>query len=393
MRILFPSLSRFPSTRAPAVQVANMAQALAELGHEVRLIIPTGDRGPDATPPTPDAMTALFGFRPAFEVTTLSRTIHRGQSYLHAARIARTAGRWPADLLFSRNLRACLAPALRGVPTVFEAHTVTSLTGRQDRWTLDRLLGAPGFRGIVAISAGLGEDLSTVLGVPPGSIHVAHDAVRITDVPPVRAGRAASDRIVLGYTGSMFPGRGVELLVAVADRDPRVELHLVGGPEETARAWAEAAPTALADGRIVIHGQVSPARARELQRSADVLAAPFANRVLTDSGVDSSRWMSPMKVAEYMASGRPIVTSDLPVLREVLRPEVDALMVPPEDVDAFAAAVGRIADDPALGERLAGSALERAQHDLTWSLRAQRILERFMGRSPDDAADQAGGVR
>ena len=377
MRILFPTLSRFPTREAPAVQVTNMAQAFAELGHEVRLVVPAGDRGPDATTPTPGAMTALFGFRPAFEVTTLSRRIHRGQSYLHAARIARIARRWSADLLFSRNLRACLVPALRGVPTVFEAHTVTSLTGRQHRWTLDRLLGAPGFRGIVAISGGLGEDLSAALGVPHGSIHVAHDAVRITDVPSVRPRRTASDRVALAYTGSMFPGRGVELLVAVAERDARVELHLVGGPEETARTWAQAAPTALADGRIVIHGQVDPARARELQRSADVLAAPFANRVLTDSGVDSSRWMSPMKVAEYMASGRPIVTSDLPVLREVLRPGVDALMVPPEDVDAFTAAVGRLADDPALGERLATSALERAQHDLTWSLRAERILERF----------------
>jgi glycosyltransferase involved in cell wall biosynthesis len=56
-----------------------------------------------------------------------------------------------------------------------------------------------------------------------------------------------------------------------------------------------------------------------------------------------------MKVFEYMASGRPIVISDLPVLREVLRPDVDALMVPPEDPDALIAALIRLRDDPQLG--------------------------------------------
>jgi glycosyltransferase involved in cell wall biosynthesis len=78
-----------------------------------------------------------------------------------------------------------------------------------------------------------------------------------------------------------------------------------------------------------------------------------------------------------MASGRPIVISDLPVLREVLRPEIDALMVPPEDLTALAAAVDRLIEDPSLGRRLAASALERARAEFTWDRRAAAILERF----------------
>jgi len=383
MRIVFPTLSRFPSSEAPAVQVANMAQAFAELGHEVRLVVPAGEASATPTPPTPDAIEDLFGFRPAFTVTTLSRRIHRGQSYLHAARIASLAHPERTDLVFSRNLRACLAPALRGVPTVFEAHTLTSLTGWQDRWTLRRLQRAPGFRGIVAISQLLADDLASELGIPTDRILVAHDAVRIdAAASPRSAARASEDRMSVGYTGSMFPGRGVELLVSLAERDSRVELHLVGEPEAVARRWMELAPTAAHEGRVIIHGRVSPARARELQRGFDVLAAPFAKRVLTDSGVDSSRWMSPMKVFEYMASGRPIVTSDLPVLREVLRPGVDALMIAPENIDSLLDAIGRLADDHALGERLATSALERVQSEFTWSIRARRVLDRFVPRRP-----------
>ena len=381
MRILFPTLARFPGPGASVVQVANMAQALAELGHEVVVVAPAG-------PPRSAASGASteqdFGFVPAFAVRTLSRGIHRGQSYLHALRIARIASTERFDLVFSRNLRACLLPAMRGIPTVFEVHTLNVLTGPQDRRVVRRLQRAPGFGGFVAISQALADDVARTVGIDPERILVAHDAVRITDDTSTAA-RVESPQgtVSVGYTGSMYPGRGVELLVTVVEREPRITLHLVGGPEQVARAWATSAPRAHAAGRIVIHGPVSPARSRELQRGFDVLVAPFARRVSTDSGVDSSRWMSPMKVFEYMASGRPIVISDLPVLREILRPGIDAIMVTPEDADALADAVRLLADDRALAGRLAASALERARELFTWRRRAERILDRFAVRSAE----------
>ena len=368
MRILFPTLAPFPGPGASVVQVANMAQAFAELGHQVTIVAPTASsigRGID------------FGFTPAFRVRTLSRQVRRGQSYLHAVRIARIANVGDFDLVFSRNLRACLLPASRGIPTVFEVHTLNSLTGAQDRWVVRQLERAPGFRGFVTISQALADDVTETLGVDAQRILVAHDAVRIDDVPATEHPPSPPGTITVGYTGSMFPGRGVEQLVALAERDRRVTLHLVGGPEQAAMDWASAASGAYSEGRLVIHGPVTPVRARELQRTFDVLAAPFARRVSTNSGIDSSRWMSPMKVFEYMASGRPIVISDLPVLREVLRPEIDALMVPPEDLTALAAAVDRLIEDPSLGRRLAASALARARAEFTWDRRAAAILERF----------------
>jgi hypothetical protein len=154
MKILLLTLAPVLSREAPAVQVANMAQAFADLGHDVTVVATVADPTIDADQPE-----RLLGFRPSFRIMTLSRRIHRGQSYLHALRIARLARRGGFDLVFSRNLRGALLPALRGVPTVFEAHTLSSLTGAQDRRILARLLRTPGFRGIVAISQGLADDL------------------------------------------------------------------------------------------------------------------------------------------------------------------------------------------------------------------------------------------
>jgi glycosyltransferase involved in cell wall biosynthesis len=376
LRILMPTLAPYPSALASTVQSANMAQAFAELGHEVLLVAANHDPGLTNIVGSTDP-AALYGFAPAFRTRTLSERSRRGQSYVNALRIARIARRWRPDLMLSRDLRGCLLPAGRGVPTMYEVHSLTSIEGRQERWVMERLLRMPAFLGFIAISAALADDLAATFAIPLDRIAVAHDGVRLMSGHPSEPRAAGDGTVRVGYTGSLFAGRGIELLAAVAARAPWVELHLVGGPADAAQALEERLAAARS-GRIVVHGMVTPARARELQRDMDVLVAPFARQVITDSGVDTSRWMSPMKVFEYMGSGRPIVISDLPVLREVLQPEVDALMVPPEDPDALLAALERLRDDPALRERLAASALERARSEFTWEGRARHVLERYV---------------
>jgi glycosyltransferase involved in cell wall biosynthesis len=380
-RILMPMLASYPSALASTVQSVNMAQAFAERGHDVMLVAANNDPSLATVLGATDA-ASLYGFTPAFRTRVLSVRSRRGQSYINAVRIARLVRQERPDLILSRDLRGCLIPAILGVPTVFEAHSLTALLGRQERWAISRLLRTPAFRGFVVISEPLAQDLAREFDVPKDRILVAHDAVRPEDPGPSAGaapdGRSPTDRpLRIGYTGSLFAGRGIELLIEVAGRAPWAELHLVGGPADVANALRERLAD-LPGGRIVIHGMVTPIRARELQREADVLVAPFARKVGTDSGVDTSRWMSPMKVFEYMASGRPIVISDLPVLREILRPEVDALMVTPEDPDALLAALERLRDDPDLGRRLASSAQERVHAEFTWDRRAQKVLSRFL---------------
>ena len=365
MRILLPTLAPFPSSDASVVQVAHMAQAFAALGHDVLLVAPVPGEG---------TLTDVLGEEPRFAVRTLSHRVHRGQSYVHALRIAALARDWRPDLIHSRNLRGSLLPALRGVPTVLEAHTIGALSGRQDRWALRRLLAAGGGRGVVAISAALADDLTAELGVPADRILVAHDAVRPTAVPS--ASRAGSGPLHVVYTGSLYPGKGAEIIVEIAARCPWARFSVAGGPADRA-AELRSRGDALGLANLAVLGPLAPVGARALQADADVLVAPFSRRVESDSGHDIARWTSPMKLFEYLASGRPAVVSDLPVLREVLRPEVDALMVPPDDPDALVGALERLRDDPELGVRLATAALERVRSEFTWELRARRILERF----------------
>ena len=383
MRILMPVLVRMPSARAPALQTANMAQALVEHGHEVIVASPAPplpSELPDgwSAASTAEADARLLGFTPGFRVVHGARRVRRGQSLTQSARIARLARRLRPDLVLTRDLRAAVLPALRGVPTVVELHTLTSVSGALDRAALRRLRRTPGHRGLVAISDPLAEDLVAEGLATAEEVLVAPDAVRVdAHAEAVDAGRPATDgaRPQVGYTGSLYPGKGAETVVALAERCPWADFHLAGGPAEEAERLRR-----RADGRanLVVHGLLAQPETLALQRSCDVLVAPFAAVVRSNSGVDIARWTSPLKVFEYLASGRPSVIGDLPGLRGVVHDGQDALVVPPGDVDAFAAALERLTADPVLAARLGRAGRTAAVERWSWSARAERILERFV---------------
>ena len=97
---------------------------------------------------------------------------------------------------------------------------------------------------------------------------------------------------------------------------------------------------------------------------------------------------SPTKLFEYMGLRKAIVASDLDQIGEVVEHERSGLLCPPGDVESAAAAVRRLLGDPALRERLAEGALQRAADHYSWSAHARRILRALRGTP----APEAGGT-
>jgi len=86
-----------------------------------------------------------------------------------------------------------------------------------------------------------------------------------------------------------------------------------------------------------------------------------------------------MKLFEYMASGTPIIASDVPSLREVLSVE-SAVWVCPDDSEELASMISRIFTDGESGTKYAQSALEEVSN-YTWEKRAREVLRRINGRA------------
>jgi glycosyltransferase involved in cell wall biosynthesis len=117
-------------------------------------------------------------------------------------------------------------------------------------------------------------------------------------------------------------------------------------------------------------------KALRLLAASDVCVSPHV------PNPDGSRFFgSPTKLFEYMGLGRAIVASDLEQIGEVIEHERTGLLSPPGDVDAAAAAILRLLDDPDLRSRLGDAALAEARERYSWKAHTRRILDALAARA------------
>jgi glycosyltransferase involved in cell wall biosynthesis len=162
----------------------------------------------------------------------------------------------------------------------------------------------------------------------------------------------------------------VDVLVDAMASVPGARLVILGGirgEADGARIEELVRARGLSD-RTEMPGTVSPARVAEELRRAAVVAVPFLATAMTE------RHTSPLKAFEAMAAGRPIVASDLPSSREVLRDGENALLVPPGSAAGLAAALRRVLDDTDLARRLAERAYAAAPA-YSWDARARALTD------------------
>jgi glycosyltransferase involved in cell wall biosynthesis len=339
MRIAVLAASRIPSRTANSIQVMQVCQSMAELGHEVRLLVPgTGQvEWPD--------LAEHYALRRRFDIRWIPSlaVLRRYDFCWKAVLIAR---RWGAEVVYAFALPAAAMAARRGNRVVLELHELPS--GRLGPAWLRMFLRGRGRRRLVCISRGLQRAVQE--GYPADAARVETtvlpmgvDLERYRSLPaPAEARRrlGLAPRPTAMYTGHLYRGRGISLLLEVAGRVPRTEMVCVGGEEEAVRFWREQAARA---GRRNIHfvGHVPQAAVAMYQAAGDVLLMPYERVVAGSSGGDTAGVASPMKMFEYLAAARPILAA-VPTDGEaaaLIRETRAGAVVAPDDVDGLTAAL------------------------------------------------------
>jgi glycosyltransferase involved in cell wall biosynthesis len=388
MKIAVIAPTQIPARRANTLQVMKMAQALQTIGHSVCLLAPEAPGEPvEAEARDWETLARHYGLQSPFPVEWLpaSPGLRR---YDYSWRAVRRARRWQADLIYTRLPQAAALASQMGLPAIFEIHDIPQgFWGPQSlRW----FLKGRGARRLVVITQALRADLGGRFHLPvsPDFTLVAPDGVdlrRYEELPAPSEARLAlvgeapggqiaalrPERFTAGYSGHLYAGRGVELLLELARRLPEMNFIIAGGePKEVERVRGQAQAGQLEN--ILLPGFVPNADLPRYQAACDVLLMPYQRQVAASSGGDISRYLSPMKLFEYLACGRAIVSSDLPVLQEVLHPG-NAILLDGQDVEAWAAALQKLEADPELRLRLAAQAHADAGQ-YSWEARAGKIL-------------------
>ncbi|MEV5378257.1 glycosyltransferase family 4 protein [Streptomyces nondiastaticus] len=367
MRIAYLHSGSIPSVFANGVHIMRMCDAFSAAGHEVTLYATPGSQ------PADDPY-AYYGVRHRFPVRRVPCPDYTPAGYWKRAEAVRDLliRDGVPDLLYGRDPYS-LSAAADLAPFVYEVHQLRDDLAPAG---MERdLLAQPRLARVVVITHALARDLQAAYPGPgPLPVLVAPDCAdpvdpATTTALPELPGRPDAPRI--GYVGHLYDGRGIDLIIELARRLPAFDFHLVGGTPEYRARWEESCGLP----NVHFHGHRPPSDLPAYYPHFDVVLAPHQRKVYTWGNLfEIGRWTSPMKIFEYMAHGRPIVASDLPVLREVLHDGVNCLLCPPEDIDAWAAALNRLVADEALRRALGDEARRQVLDRYTWRRRADDVL-------------------
>ncbi len=391
-RLLYIANARLPTEKAHGLQIMKMCQAFARCGAEVELVVPFRVQTARMRPVRD--LWRYYGIRerfglarlPSLDVLFFGRYLPGRLFYLpfYAQALTFSAcavlyNLWRrSQVLYSRDWQFFLLWLpwrwLKRRALILEEHKFPGHSGWGARLHLavsrrvDRL---------VVITRGL-KELYVAAGIPAEQVLVAPDGVDLAQFdPPIertearrRLGLPVEDKVVC-YTGHLFEWKGVYVLVDAALHLPDALFLIVGGmAEDRERLWTYVAERAIENVRLVAH--VPPIEVPAYLFAADVLALPNSAREAI-----SREYTSPLKMFEYMASGTPIVATDLPSVQEMLRHGENAVLVAPDDPAALAKGIRLVLETLGLGQRLAA----QAHHDVaawTWEQRAANILA-FVG--------------
>ena len=335
MKIACIATSQVPSSTANSIQVMKAVDALQQAGHEACLWVP------GAGEVAPVDLTNFYGLKTRFAVHQLpSRKALKRYDFAWGA--VRAARKWGADLIYTWFSPDAVLGLWAGLPVILELHDLpTGQAGpRWFRW----FTRAGGKKRLLVITDALQHALETAYAVrfEPHQVQVAPNGMDwedYADMPDSRQARQElhlDERTTAVYTGHFYAGRGMELLFSLAQRLPQVHFLWVGGrPQDVIRWQARLDSSGVKN--VTLTGFVDKKDLPLYQAAGDFLLMPYEKAIAGSSGGNSAAICSPMKMFDYLAAGRVILTSDLPVLHEVLN-EGNAVFCPAEDVDAWQAA-------------------------------------------------------
>ncbi|TVR11468.1 MAG: glycosyltransferase [Planctomycetota bacterium] len=365
-RICYGAMSNLPSPTANSVHVLHVAQACCDLGCRTHLIACRGD---DVV--NKQEIANKYGVRGGFHVTLLPWPAIPGWGFICGVIFGCTASWQRSDLAWTRSLPMALWSSLLGVPTVYEAHGPVPEGSCYARLLWRILQARSRFRALVVISRSLARRYIVDCIKQRRKLLVAPDAAQ-PNPHAVHRSRPfiQRERLRAVYVGHLHAGKGVELIVTLSNLCPRMEFHIYGGP-----VCRIPALTAVARREnCFFHGEIPHAEVSGILALADIALLPNKPHSWGHGETeDIGAFTSPLKLFEYLAAGVPVIASDLPVLREILCDNVNALLCPWNDADAWRKALERLYDEE-LRERLGKAGVNCIRECHNWQERTRKVI-------------------
>ena len=368
LKLLYCAFDPVPYPKGSGSRISATVQALAQAGASVTL------HTPDQPQPLPGFPTRLEGHNIDHQPVEIRQEnfLDRVLEFRRSVELRLRSERYDAAIFRSPWEGLPIVEALplsvyevHGFPSTELASHFPEIRNRHE--IVDRLIGEENSclaRARLFLTPSLtSRQYLMRRGVHPDKIRVipnSFDAAEVGDLGPIPP---LEGPVRVGYMGTLAPWQGLENLLealALSRREGREYRLVVAGTRKGrwSRRLRELASHLRLKDTLELHGPLPKDQLFQLLGSCHVLAAP-----LPDDPRNGMQGCCPIKILEYMACRRPILSTRIPPVEEILKDNESACLVPPNSASWLARGLSRLLSDPERAAGLADAAYRRLTSD------------------------------
>lgn len=369
MKILYISDSTLPSRSANSIHVMKMCNAFAGIGNRVVLLGKNTNAGIPGIP----NIKKFYDAKNDFSIKIFPQKKFKGSGRFYNVSLPFLISRGKFDIYYTRAIYPALWLTLMNKKFYFEIHEPFDSKNNWLKKIFSFIVSRNRVERWVVISLALKRYLVTHYKINEDKILVAPDGA--DEFPKQVNLLDLKGDFKVGYVGSLYQGKGMEIIIPLAFKMPQIDFHVVGGKNKDIEFWKN--KFSGLPPNLHLHGFVPHSNTPDYINAFDVLIAPYQAAVHVKKEKESNniaQWMSPLKIFEYMSSGKPLITTKLPILEEVLTDGKNSLMCNPENLAEWQNAIEKIQSDRIFGRNIATNALEDFKAKYTWKKRAINLL-------------------
>jgi len=378
-RVLYTAFDIVPSPKGASTHIFHNLRGLVNSQFDLHLLTPN-----DGVLPSEDTIEGARVTRISQDLTQnfLARAAHFGKAVLTHLTLNPNY-----DVVHYRNIWDGLAVAQNkkrfGYKTLFEVNGLPSIELKYhypgiDAGLLSKIkeqeIATLQLSDAIICPSNVTRDYIASLGLDRKRVTVIPNGVSPSDFSasplPAREGRVPK----LLYIGTLADWQGLEVVIKALPKileKQAVQLRIVGRGRSRQRKFLMKQICKLGvEKSVSIRPAVPHHEIPALIAESDICIAPLG---LNDRNV--TQGACPIKILEYMASSRPLIASNMPIVRELVREDLDALLFSPSDPEDLARQVFTLLNDFELSQRLATSASERALTKFTWHEAQKKLVK------------------
>lgn len=370
---------------AEGIHVEEMVSAFREIGHEVRIVAPIGDKT-NITTNRGSKLSKLKSLLPGlfFELAELAYNVYG--YYLLRKAIKKERPDFIYDRYITFNASIILIGLRYNIPVFLEVNAPLALERseqaderlclRKLAFAIEKWVASNSFKTIV-VSTPLKKYLVSQ-GVQTDKIEVLPNGANTKKFKPKEKNRTLlkkhglDNKIIIGFVGILRPWHGLDILLEafsnVNKKYGDTRLLIVGDGPIRHEFERQIAIVGL-DDKVLITGRVPHAKVADYISLFDIAVSPKA-----------TFYASPMKILEYMALGKAVVAPQTENIQDIIEDGVDGVLFLDGDSSSLCERINAMIDDRLQISRIGKVAYEKIIRERNWSTMAVAICEMLSSR-------------